>query len=194
MWMTDLLHTSADLLSGRDVLQTWVNSHIDLCEFQWGGLKIAGLLSLLALEYSVSLCLSLYVCIYPDTWGSCYCGKTTQMQQKRKRGNCRKALKLHNQCCICLIFQYKEQVKIWSFINFLRKGQTTLKRIWFRSIGNPTMLVCDFLLKANGQLPLLCLCCYLWSADPLVLVMREVFFNACPVGSSSFLLLLSLVV
>lgn len=141
MWMTDLLHTSVDLLSGNDFLQAWFNSHIDLCEFQWIGLKIAGLLSLFSLEHSLSLCLSLYVCINPDTCGSCCHGETTQMQQKSKGGNCRRALKLYRRwfyhCCLYLIFQYKGQVKNCSFINILRKGQTKLKRIWFRSVENP---------------------------------------------------------
>lgn len=144
------------------------------------------------LSRAFPLCLSLYVCTYPDTWGLCCCGKATQMQQKSKGGHCRKALKLHKhwfyQCWIYLTFQYKGQVKNCSFINFFRKGQTKLKRSWFRSIENPVILVCNFLLKANDQLPLLCPCCYLWSADPLFLVTRVMVFNSCPVCRSSFLL------
>lgn len=174
MWVNYFIHTSAAVLSGSNFLQPWFNSelYIDLCELQRKGVKLAHLLS--SFWCLLSLCLHVYVCIYPDTMGFLLlwevvkqhkCSRNAKERTAGRPWNCTPFLFLwFYQSCIYLIFQYKGQEKNCSFITFSRKGQTKLKRIVFRSIENPAEPGCDFSLKANDQFHSLCLRCYLQSA------------------------------
>lgn len=98
MWVNYFIHTSVAVLSGSNILQAWLNHarelHIDLCEFQWKGVKIAHLLALSS-AFSFFVCIYVYLSRYSGFFAIVRGGKTTQMQQKTKGGNYRKALKLH---------------------------------------------------------------------------------------------------
>jgi len=90
--------------------------------------------------------------------------------------------------CIQFIFHCEGQEKDCSFITFLRKGQTKLKRIVFRSIENPAVPGYEFLLKANDQFHLLCQHCYLQSTESCCCHRRAVGFDAHSVFTFSFFL------